>query len=77
MAYWIKYKNTIDGPELHGSVDDLDSFIRNRILIDYHHIPYPSSPVLQSNTGCPPFCYDPEGSCKNRSSCPKSYACSE
>jgi hypothetical protein len=45
-------------------------------------IPYPAKPIIFQGPGdpkhgpCPPFCYTPK-QCAGRSSCPKSYACSE
>lgn len=44
-------------------------------VISIHHLPYPASPRLDP-TDCPDFCYSPR-ECAGRSSCPKSYACSE
>lgn len=44
-------------------------------------LPYPASPKLHSDypkgEGCPTFCHDANGECKNRSSCPKRHACSD
>jgi hypothetical protein len=39
-------------------------------------LPYPADPRLGTTSTCPPFCYSPSV-CAGRSSCPKSYACSE
>jgi hypothetical protein len=38
-------------------------------------LPYPAAQRL-NQTSCPDFCFSPE-TCKGRTSCPKSYACSE
>jgi len=44
-------------------------------------LPYPADPIIWQFDHpvigiCPPFCTSPE-KCKGRTSCPKSYACSE
>jgi hypothetical protein len=43
-------------------------------VIEVLPLPYPSREGHPN--GCPPFCYTPER-CAGRTSCPKSYACSE
>ena len=49
--------------------------------IDAKPLPYPAAPVIWQLDHpvvgkCPEFCYSPK-QCAGRTSCPKSYACSE
>jgi hypothetical protein len=39
-------------------------------------LPYPAIPRVGEQSECPAFCYSPQ-ECAGRTSCPKSYACSE
>lgn len=46
--------------------------------VKFYSLPYPASPYLNGDEsrGWPNFCFSPK-ECKGRTSCPKSYACSE
>ncbi len=39
-------------------------------------LPYPARPRIGLQSDCPDFCFSPER-CKDHTSCPRSYACSE
>jgi len=78
MAYWVTFTNRTPGSIETAKGEDprtvAAAFGEVRTI---DPIPYPSSPKLNDQTGCPPFCYAPAKECKGLSSCPQSRACSE
>jgi len=85
MAYWITFQDSKAKPvcielKFGGGGEQMA-----RKLAEEHSgapvekvwmLPYPASPCIVNQTGCPTFCLDGD-QCKGRSSCPRDYACSE
>ncbi|HVL65751.1 MAG TPA: hypothetical protein VM364_00685 [Vicinamibacterales bacterium] len=77
MAFWITFEDGKRGSiEVRQGEDPRAIAATFGVVKTIDPLPYPATPQLRSVTGCPPFCYSPQ-TCKGRTSCPKSYACSE
>lgn len=91
MAFWVILDNDSQGCVDLGYADrsaeraikpaeraiELAERATGKKVVDWWTIPYPATPLIVSETNCPTFCYDPKGSCRGKSSCPKRFACSE
>jgi len=86
QAYWVTMENGATGCAYAESEAAARALAEKRAggkttVKKVETLPYPASPRLDALDGWgkgqhPSFCYDPK-SCAGRSSCPKSYACSE
>jgi len=80
MAMWVKFTDGTSGSfawqEYPDNVTDDCQQRTGKTVETMWTIPYPASPVLYNDTGCPAFCSTPN-KCAGKGSCPKSYACSE
>lgn len=80
MAMWVKFTDGTAGSFAWRNPPDEPIVecekLTGKTVNMMWSIPYPASPALYNDTGCPSFCYTPE-QCAGRGSCPKSYACSE
>lgn len=92
MALWVKFEDgsraCVERPADMSHDDwrekqmDFASDLAGKQAVEAWSLPYPANPRLnkvaynEKAGPCPPFCYSPD-QCKGRSSCPKSYACSE
>lgn len=83
MAFWCKFPTHKPGC-VEGTRDEIETLaerLTGEKPTEIFGLPYPANPRLNKVEhpkygACPSFCYTPE-QCKGRSSCPKSYACSE
>lgn len=80
MAMWVKFTDGTSGSfTWRDRPEDVIVDCQQRTgktVETMWSIPYPASPVIFNDTGCPPFCYTPER-CAGKGGCPKMYACSE
>lgn len=79
MIEWVKLSNGKSGSILTDSPEQRRKVLSDLIAVDWNTLPYPADPVLfrgEKYKDFPSFCFAPE-LCKGRSSCPRSYACSE
>jgi hypothetical protein len=72
-----EYRETWDA-ELLVRIDSEVSNLRlNKQVTSIQPLPYPAMPRIGTwRSGCPSFCMSPK-QCAGRSSCPRSYACTE
>lgn len=80
-VYWVTFDGGKEGCFDCGPDEDPLAIAREfGALRAIDSLPYPAEPILRRRPDvehpCPPFCYSPR-QCKGRTSCPKSYACSE
>ena len=84
-AYWVEFKDGTAGCCEGQSAYDAGIIAAHLTNKEVDHdpevLPYPASPLIwqfdhPKHGKCPAFCSSPS-QCKGRSSCPKSYACSE
>lgn len=78
-SYWIKFSSGY--PACVDAKNEAEARVKaaelsKREVAEVYTLPYPAEPRLNQDSGCPPFCYSPQ-QCKGKTSCPKSYACSE
>lgn len=79
MFWWIVYFDGTQGTLKASSKDEAMAKAKaihpKKQLRECNKLPYPATPYLEP-IDHPAFCYSPNA-CKGRSSCPRSYACSE
>ena len=86
-TYWVTFTNgKRGGIECSLAEDPLAVASEFGEIRTIDSLPYPANPMLRRRElvsekdkkwgHCPEFCYSPE-QCKGRTSCPKSYACTE
>lgn len=78
MFWWVEFSNKRMPGTLRASSESeaREKGMQHGEVESVSILPYPASPYLTNDVGCPPFCYSPL-QCKGRTSCPKAYACSE
>lgn len=77
-AYWVKFKDgkggCVEGTNAADATAEAESLGE---VVSLKVLPYPANPRLSKvQSDCPAFCFTPH-LCAGKSSCPKSYACSE
>jgi hypothetical protein len=76
-TYWVTFESGQSGCiETHPKEDPRTVAAAHGIPRTIEPLPYPARPMLRRVTECPEFCYSPT-TCKGRTACPKSYACSD
>lgn len=87
-TYWVQFNGRASGCITVAENEDPIAVARELGDIkEIDALPYPANPVIRRHAltareeekgwgHCPEFCYSPS-ICKGRTSCPKSYACSE
>lgn len=82
-AYWLTFNDQSSGcVEADTAAEALQIAQRlGKTSVDCQILPYPADPRLHKQADekygpCPSFCWTPKA-CAGRTSCPKSYACSE
>lgn len=88
MAWWVtledgregcvevKWVKGMSNADLVKSVKTVTENAMGSKVVGVQGLPYPANPRWVKASDCPSFCYTPK-QCAGRSSCPKSYACSE
>lgn len=75
--YWVVFRDRSDGTIEADSWSDAGlKAAAFGTVVEIKQLPYPAEPRLGEKTTCPSFCISPL-TCSGRSSCPRSYACSE
>ena len=83
-TYWITFEDNSSGCCQGDSEYDakkIAKHFKKKEIKDIKPLPYPASPVIWQLDHpvfgkTPTFCHDPRG-CSGKSSCPKSYSCTE
>lgn len=83
MPHWVTFQDPTTEPVCVALAVGGDMMARHvvqeqtgKIVDKVYSLPYPASPCILNETGCPTFCMHGD-ICKGRSSCPRNYACSE
>lgn len=79
--FWVVFDDRSDGCIKSANIDaartEAEAAKPGRRAVEVHVLPYRGRNILNDNGADePPFCTSPN-TCRGRTSCPKSYACSE